>query len=381
MLCPFGELTPLNPAQTIPAGQQEKAHQMVLEHVPRRPAIRRLASIVGLSLLASLTLAAPANAQTEKVLIGITNAATDAGFFIADKKGYFRAEGIEVTMTPFASAAGMVAPLGRGQLDVGAGTVAAGLYNAVEQGIHLRIVADKGSVTDKLEYSTLLVRKDLADSGRYKSLADLKGMTIASASPGSGSESSVNEALKKGGLKYGDVKVVYMGFPQMRLAFVNKGVDAAQINEPTLTRSIREGLAVRANPTVIYPGQQTAVVLYSEAFAQQRRPVAQKFLKAYLRAVRDYNDAIKDGKLAGATAPELISILTEYTEIKDRDTYATMNAFAVDPNGSVNAQTLGNDLIFFRERGLVSAKANVDEVVDKSFAEAAVRELGPYKPR
>lgn len=140
-------------------------------------------------VLVGLLFAQQARAETEKVKIGITNAATDAGFFIADKKGYFRAEGIEVTMTPFASAAGMVAPLGRGQLDVGAGTVAAGLYNAVEQGIHLRIVADKGSVTDKLEYSTLLVRKDLVDSGRYKSLADLKGMTIATASPGSGSES------------------------------------------------------------------------------------------------------------------------------------------------------------------------------------------------
>src|SRR5207247_5049428 len=96
----------------------------------------------------------------------------------------------------------MIAPLGRGQLDVGAGTVAAGLYNAVEQGVLLRVVADKGSVTDKLEYSTLIIRKDLADSGRYRTLSDLKGMTIAVASPGSGSESSLNEALKKGSLKF-----------------------------------------------------------------------------------------------------------------------------------------------------------------------------------
>jgi NitT/TauT family transport system substrate-binding protein len=332
-------------------------------------------------VLVGLLFAQQARAETEKVKIGITNAATDAGFFIADKKGYFRAEGIEVTMTPFASAAGMVAPLGRGQLDVGAGTVAAGLYNAVEQGIHLRIVADKGSVTDKLEYSTLLVRKDLVDSGRYKSLADLKGMTIATASPGSGSESSLNEALKKGGLKFSDVKVVYMGFPQMRLAYINKGIDAGQTNEPTLTRSIHEGLAVRASPTVIYPGQQTAVVLYSEEFAQQRKAVAQKFLKAYIHAVRDYNDALQDGKLAGPTAAEILSILTEYTAIKDRNTYASMNAFAVDPNGHVNAQTLNNDLNFFRERGLVSSKASVDEVIDKTFAAEAVRELGPYKPR
>jgi NitT/TauT family transport system substrate-binding protein len=317
----------------------------------------------------------------EKVSIGITNAATDAGFFIADKKGYFRAEGIDVTTTPFASAAGMIAPLGRSQLDVGGGTVAAGLYNAVEQGILLRVVADKGAVTDKLEYSTLVIRKDLVDGGRYKTLSDLKGMTIAVASPGSGSESSLNEALKKGGLKFSDVKTVYMGFPQMLVALTNKGIDACVTNEPTLTRALREGAAVRASKDVIYPGQQTAVVLYSEDFAQKRRPVAQKFLNAYIRAVRDYNDAILDGRLAGSNAAEIISILTASTEIKDRETYASMNAFAVNPNGGVNVDTLKNDFKFFQERGLVSTKITVEQVLDKSFAEEAVRTLGVYKPK
>src|SRR5436190_21520351 len=154
---------------------------MDLDCVPHRTQCSLLLARIGRAAFVSLVFAGlplghSAEAQTEKVAVGITNAATDAGFFIAQKKGYFRAEGIEITTTPFASAAGMIAPLGRGQLDVGAGTVAAGLYNAVEQGILLRIVADKGSVTDKLEYSTLVVRKDLVDGGRYKSLRDLKGM-------------------------------------------------------------------------------------------------------------------------------------------------------------------------------------------------------------
>jgi NitT/TauT family transport system substrate-binding protein len=356
-------------------------------HVSRRMAASRPASAISFhTMLIALTLAClpfgqSAQAQTETVTIGITNSATDGGFFIADKKGYFKAEGIEIKTTPFASAAGMIAPLGRGQLDVGAGTVAAGLYNAVERGVQMRIVADKGSVTDKLEYSTLVVRKDLVDSGRYKTLADLKGMTIATASPGSGSESSMNEALKKGGLKYADVKVVYMGFPQMRLALINKAVDAAQSNEPTLTRTLHEGVAVRASKNVIYPGQQTAVVLYSEDFAQNHRPLAQKFLNAYIRGVRDYNDAIKDGRLAGPNADEIITIFTQSTPIKDRETYATMNAFAVNPNGGVNVAALNNDLKFFKERGLVAADTAVEKVVDKSFAEEAVRLLGPYKPR
>jgi len=327
---------------------------------------------------ATLVFGAPAGAQVAQVGIGITNTATDVGFFIADKKGYFRDAGIAVTMTPFASAARMIAPLGTGQLDVGAGTVAAGLYNAAERGIRMRVVADKGSIADGYEFSTLLVRKDLVDSGRYKALADLKGMTIATAAQGSGSESSLNEALKKGGLKFADVNVVYMGFPEMLAAFRNKGIDAGITNEPTVTRTIREGVAVRASPQAIYPGQQTAVVLFSESFAD-RRALAQKFMNAYIRAVRDYNGALKDGRLAGPNAAEIISILTEYTAIKDPETFATMSAFAVNPDGHVNAASLRNDLAFFKERRLVDGKVSVDQVIDQSFAEEAVRALGAYK--
>jgi len=319
-------------------------------------------------------------AQLAQVAVGIANTATDVGFFIADKRGYFRDAGIAVTMTPFASAARMIAPLGTGQLDVGAGTVAAGLYNAVERGIRMRIVADKGSIADGYEYSTLLVRKDLADSGRYRTLADLKGMTIAAGAQGSGSESALNEALKKGGLKFTDVNVVYMGFPEQLAAYRNKGIDAGITNEPTVTRTIRDGYAVRASPQAIYPGQQTAVVLFSESFAN-RRPLAQKFMNAYLRAVRDYNDALTEGRLAGPGAREIIAILTEYTAIKDAGTFAAMTAFAVNPDGRVNAASLSNDLDFFRQRALVSGKVSVDQVIDHSFAEEAVRVLGPYKDK
>src|SRR4030088_3552489 len=224
---------------------------------------------LGVALAAGLS-AAPAQAP-EQVGIGLTDTSSDVAFFIADKKGYFRNQGIAVTTTPFDSGAKMIAPLGIGQLDVGGGTVAAGLYNAVERGINIKIVSDEASIKDGYEYSTLLVRKDLADSGRYKDLADLKGMTIATAAQGAGSESSLNEALKKGGLKFSDVNVVYMGFPEMLAAFKNKGIDAGVTNEPTVTRTINGGFAVRASRDTIYPGQQTAVALYSDEFIVKRR--------------------------------------------------------------------------------------------------------------
>jgi len=187
--------------------------------------------------LASMLLlpGAAAGAELAPVSVGIANTSSDIGFFIADKRGYFRAQGIAVTLTPFGSAAQMVAPLGAGQLDVGGGTVSAGLYNAVGRGIRIRIVADKGSIKPGYGYSMLMVRQDLVASGRYRSLTDLKGMKIAIAAPGTGTESALNEALKKGGLAIGDVELTYLGYPDHLVAYRNQGIDASITNEPTAT--------------------------------------------------------------------------------------------------------------------------------------------------
>jgi NitT/TauT family transport system substrate-binding protein len=131
--------------------------------------IASIAGLAGLALLlfAGLT-ASPAAAQGNTVRVASAGIASDIGFFLALKKGYFRDEGLDVTLTQLANAPQMIGPLGMGQLDVGAGTVAASLYNAVTQNIAIRAVADKGSMRAGYGFSGLLVRKDLVDSGRFK---------------------------------------------------------------------------------------------------------------------------------------------------------------------------------------------------------------------
>ena len=319
-------------------------------------------------------------AGLQTVTVGTSATSADVAFFIAEKKGYFRDAGIEAKLVPFQSAAMMIAPLGSGQLDVGGGTVAAGLYNAVSRGINVKVVADRASIKPGYEYSTLVIRKDLVDSGKYKALKDLKGLKISTAGQGAGSESALNEALKKGGLRYSDVSVAYMGFPETYAALANKAVDGSIVNEPTLSKLITDGIAVRASPDVIYPGQQTAVLLYSQAFAAHR-DVAQKFMVAYIRALRFYNDAYTGGKLAGPKGDELVSILTEFTGEKDPTGFRTMTPFAANPQGYVNTRSLVNDLAFYRSRGLIQDPAlNVDNIIDGSFVSAADHELGSYRP-
>ena len=121
------------------------------------------------------------------------------------------------------------------------------------------------------------------------------------------------------------------------------------------------------------------MVFYSANFIDNRRLVAERFMRAYLRGVRDYTQALHDGKLAGPGAAEIIAILTKQTAIKDAALYGRIVPSSADPDGAVNLKTLKNDLAFYRQQGLVKDdKIKVEDVYDGSFAALAVEVLGPY---
>jgi NitT/TauT family transport system substrate-binding protein len=347
----------------------------------RRIDRRRFAALCAALLLQGAN-AGTALAVEATVRVGIVNSSSDAGFLIADRKGYFRQEDIAVAFTTFDSAVRMVAPLGAGQLDVGAGSASAGLYNAVARGIDIRIVADKGSTPRGHGYQPLLVRKDHVDSGRFRSLSDLKGMKIAGSAPNSAFTTTLLAALDAAGLKPADVEPVFLGYPQHVPAFQNKAIDAALTTEPTATRVTQSGAAVRVmGDDELYPNHQLAVVLYASEFGRRRPEVARKFMRAYLKGVRDYNDALQEGRLAGANGDEVIRILTEATAVKDPAVYRAMTAHGCNPNGHVNIASLRRDLELFKAAKAIEGQVTVDDVVDHSYVDWAVKELGPYRPR
>jgi NitT/TauT family transport system substrate-binding protein len=315
----------------------------------------------------------------DRVELGIARTMSDSGYYVADDLGYFRDEGIQIVMTPFNSAAQMIAPLGTGELDVGGGTVSAAFYNAVTRGIHVKIVADQASMRPGFGYSSLMVRSDLVDSGRYKDFSDLKGMRVAIGAPGTGTAAALNEILKTVGLKYSDVNIVNLGFPEHLSAYSNKAIDASMTNEPTTTLAVEAGVAKRiVGNDQTYPNQQTAVVFYSENFISEGRDVALRFMRAYIRGVRSYMAALKDGKLNGPNADEVVAALAKYTAINDASLFRRIVPSTANPNGTVNLAGLRNDLAFFEEEGLIQKpdQINLDSVVDDSFAKAAVANLG-----
>ena len=120
------------------------------------------------------------------------------------------------------------------------------------------------------------------------------------------------------------------------------------------------------------------MIFYSDKFVTQRKDVADKFMRAWLRGVRTYNDALKDGKIAGPGADAVVATIAKSFNM-DPALIRAMYSQAVHVDGSVNGSGIQKDLDFFRKEGWVGGQIKAADVIDMSFAQAASAPLGPYR--
>lgn len=316
------------------------------------------------------------------VKVGVPNAATDVGYFVAHAKGWFKEEGLDVSFVPFPSAARMITPLATGDLQVGAGGPSAGLYNAISRGMDIRIVSDKSKNIVNRGSQKLLVRKALIDSGRVKQLSDIKGLKFANGAPGSSASSVIYKVLQKAGLEIGDIDEVSLSFPQQLQALESGAIDIAMPPDPATTIAINRGIAIPIlNGWDVYPVHQVAVTLYSGKFASENPDAARRFMRAFLKGVRYHNDSLNEkGEFSGPQGDEVVKILTEYGPYKEPKVYRSFILAYCDPNGELDIASLKEDIAIFQKLKLLEKPVDIEKVVDRSFLDRALKDLGPYKP-
>lgn len=321
---------------------------------------------------------AAAAPQVERIHYGSPGPVSDAGIFLARARGFFQEQGFEVELVPIQSGPDLIAPMGAGQIEVGGGTFNIGLLNAIDRGVAIKIVADKGQSRPGFEFSQLPVRRELMESGAVRTPADLRGRKLAVASTRAGAEAIAAQVLKQGGLTVDDVDLTVLGYPDMLPALSNAAIDGGVIIEPTLSAALTRGLAVGWEPgysSVAYGGPyQAGVLYYSPRFTQQPE-LGRRFMTAYLKGVRVYNDAF----VKGIGRADVIRLLTEETAIKDPAVYEVMQMAGLDPEGRLARQPLQIELDYFRQRGYYSGNATLESAIDSSFADYASAQLGPYQ--
>jgi ABC-type nitrate/sulfonate/bicarbonate transport system substrate-binding protein len=329
-----------------------------------------LVSLVSLVLV----FGGPASAD-DTVKVGVFQSISDAGIYVAIEKGYFAEQGLKVDVQNIDSSSTVTTALVSGDIDVSGGSPAASIYNAVRQGLPIQIVADKGSTLPGHGYFAFMVRKALAD--QIKTPADLRGHILAATGyfAGASNEVTIHHLLAPAGVRENEVNIVAMSFPDIVAGLGTGAIDVAALIEPLVTVAVDRGIAVvwkRADE--IYPSQQYAALIYGPGITE-RPDVATRFMVAYLKGVRFYNDAL-NGK---ASRSELIGILTKDTSVKDAALYDKMVLPGLNPNGTLNIDGMREDMNWFLAEGRMRELADIKKVVDTRYIEAAVSKLGEYK--
>lgn len=314
--------------------------------------------------------------ETATVLIAEDGSASGAGFYIAKEKGYFQDYNIRVEFVKFANSDDMLPALAAGEVDIAGGISSASFFNAIARGIDVKMIADKGHNIEGQSYFSFVIRRELQDT--FNSYADFRGKRIAVSTKNAVDEYIFAKMLEYAGLQRDDVQFVLMpNFGNMIASMSSGQIDAALQIEPLITKGEARGVHVRFGDTTDYaPHAQIAMVLASPQFIGQKQDIALRFMVAYLKGVRDYNDAfLKNGE----NKEEIIRIMTEYTALKDPEIWENVGVVGLNPNGTMFVENIRDQYEWYRSRGAIHGEVDFEKAIATEITEKAVDILGKYE--
>ncbi len=333
----------------------------------RQQTMRVAIAACGIALMLVPVLPATAGPQLTTLRVAFRPLQTWGPLFIADREGFFVKQGLRIEWVPDGGGAEGLAPLLSGALQVLPTAASAGFFNAAARGELVRIVADKGYIAPGSRiFSSLVVRKDLAGTV-IKTVADLKGKRIAINTMGSSAHYLLARILARAGLKVEDVDLHRLPTTSEVAGLQNRALDAAMLPEPWLTQVVEQGMGVLMVASGdIAPNEQVAFVFYGPDLLQRDRALGQRFMVAYVQALRQYAQ--------GPTARNL-AIVAEATDVSvDIIRRGGWQAMFVDGHVEMDKVRRFQDWLY--EIGMITVRNPMPSLVDTSFTDYANSALG-----
>ncbi len=209
-----------------------------------------------------------------------------APLFVADAKGYFTDEGLDVNLEVVKSGQDSIPLAASGKLDAALVGFSAGMFNAINSGLDVKVVGSMGVADGDTENppSALIVSKKLYDSREVTEVADLKGRKLG-ALGGDAATSAfyAGMALEEAGLSLKDVTFTPLDNPDIPTGIKTGGIDGAFVSAPFWNQAVDDGTAVKLWTTP--EGTSGTGVIYGGEFVKSDN--AQKFLNALAKGAED----------------------------------------------------------------------------------------------
>ncbi len=315
------------------------------------------------------------------VKMGTSPVSAYGPFFIAQERGYFSELGLDVELVNTTNTQEQVPALTQGQLHVGSCGATLGCLNALSRRTDLKIVAGmvgSGKTEKSTGQNSLVVRKDLWDSGAVREAKDLAGHTVyLIAGEGSSAHSLLVHWLRRNGVDPSAVPVDRMPYPDQLVAITNGAIDAGIQAQPVLRTGLERGVThLLATQEEMNSDGQTLFMMYWGGIDRLVPQVGERIMVGYLKGVRDYMNAFE----YGVDQDAIIDIMVKETTLKDPAVYRRIPYGWTDPNGLLRRASVESDAQLFYELGLLREPVDLSQAYDDQYRQAAVRYLGEYQP-
>jgi NitT/TauT family transport system substrate-binding protein len=250
---------------------------------------------------------------------------------IAETQGYFKDEGLDITIADFAGGSRALQALVGGSADVTSGAFEHTI-NMQVKGQRLRAFVLQGRAPQ------IVLGVNPKTMPNYRTPADLKGKKLGVTAPGSSTQVLANFVLAKAGLRPSDVSIIGVGAGNGAVAAMRAGqIDAISNLDPVITLLSRSGdlkivsdTRVVAEADRIFGGPMPAGCLYTQqTFIDKYPATTQALTNAMVRA---------DRWIRAAGAGDIIKAVPESYLLGDRAVY--VDAFlaakgALSPDGMI----------------------------------------------
>jgi NitT/TauT family transport system substrate-binding protein len=311
------------------------------------------------------TIAAPALATPEKIIISVIKSASYGCFFIAQEKGYFAANDLDVSFVYFDASPPVAVAVAAGSLDFGIAATSAGYFNLADK---LKIIAGFARESPGFQGMTFVASMKGWNAG-LRSLKDMAGHTISIGTVGSSPHYSLALIEQKYNIDPASLKVVALqSSTNQANALSGNQVDAGVTMSTTLMPGVTRGetklLGFVGDET---PWQLSAI--FAPTKMLERKATVEHFLAAYRLGAHDYADAFKgsDGKRRdGPTADAVLQIISKYIGQTPEQIKPAIGD--VEQDGKVDVKDLQRQVDWYVSQGMMKNRIDVETVIDKRYA-------------
>lgn len=314
--------------------------------------------------------ATPSRAAT-KLNLGVLRLGSHTPSFIAYERGYFRDEGFDVELKFFEAAQPLAVAIASGDADYGVTAMSGGLVSLAEKNA-VRVIGG-ALMEQKGHVGSILLASNKAWEAGLKTPKDLAGHSFGITTAGSSFHFMIHKVALGAGIPMSSISLK----PLQKLGAVVAALSSGQIDSWAIQTSIAKKMLAEGTARQIglisdfAPNYQVTTVFTSKANASDQRAKTEAFVRAYSRAVDDYDAAFVDRTASAEEIDAIAKIAHKYigttSPFEEARQRLVDDAIRVNRGLALSLASVTEQLDWFKSEKMVKDTITPEMVFDTSY--------------